>query len=233
MIVDTFEQPLRDLGLTPGNYQALRVLPLIHVAWADGKLTEEEKRQVLEFSRTNLGLDIETMQLVHHWLERPPSHECVRNGVSLLRRAADAVDEVDFGCDELLRTLWEAETLTRRAAFMSGAPYEPSVQDQMALLELAELLGIDSGTPWIRLLQDLGGQDEVAATLGGSVEEPADKPARGEPTAKSAREEPLERPERENRAKTSREDRTRNWRAAVSLHRSSEPDLTDERRRID
>jgi hypothetical protein len=230
MIIDTFEQPLRDLGLTPRNYQALRVLPLIHVAWADGKLTEEEKRQVLEFSRTSLGLDIETMQLVHHWLERPPSHESVRNGVSLLRRAAHAIDEVDFGCDELLSTLWEAETLTRRAAFMSGAPYEPSVQDQMALLELAELLGIDSGTPWIGMLRDLGGQDEVAATLGGSIEleRPADRASLDAPADAAEREQRADRASLDAPADraSSREDRAKNWRAAVIRHRASVPDLS-------
>ncbi len=201
MLVDTFEQPLKDLGLTPRNYPALRVLPLIHVAWADGKLTEQEKQQILEFSRTKLGLEVDAMQLVHHWLEQPPSRDCIRNGVRLLRRAANAIDETDFGTDELLSTLWDAETLTRHAAFVSGTPYEPSREDQMALLELAEMLEIASGKPWMSVLRDLGGDEEVAATLGNP----------GEPDA------PSERP--------SREDRARRWRTALRLEPTSKPDV--------
>lgn len=205
MIIDTFEQPLKELGLTPRNYQALRVLPLIHVAWADGELTEQERQHVLGFARTDLGLDIETMQLVHRWLEQPPSKDCIRNGVQLLRRAANAVDEVDFGNDELLTTLWEAETLTRQAARLAGAPYEPSLENQMALLELAESLGVDSGTPWLRLLRELGGDEEVAATLGEPV------------------------PETTQTERPSREDRARRWYTALRTHHASDPDRAGER----
>jgi tellurite resistance protein len=205
MIIDTFEQPLKELGLTPRNYQALRVLPLIHVAWADGEVTDEERQHVLGFARTKLGLESEAMQLIHRWLEQPPSKDCIRNGVRLLRRAAKAVDEVDFGNDELLSTLWEAETLTRRAARLAGAPYEPSLENQMALLELAEVLGVDSGTPWVRLLRDLGGDEEVAETLGGPVEE----------TTQTER--------------SSREDRARRWYTALRLHQASESEVPGER----
>jgi hypothetical protein len=38
------ERTLSDLGLKPQTYRALMLLPLVYVAWADGKMDHVESR---------------------------------------------------------------------------------------------------------------------------------------------------------------------------------------------
>lgn len=197
MYRDTLEAPLKQLGLGPNNFHALRVLPLLYVAWANQHLDELEREQILSTARNRLELNSEAMQLVHHWLEAPPSEDLIRSGVACLKRAAAAPDQPDFGTDELLHILWDAETMTRRAALQTGVPYQPSQSQHDALLELAELMGLDSGTPWLSMLMELGGKSEVEQTL----------------SAESERERPAP-------SSSTRQDRLRRWRTAYRLHTS-------------
>lgn len=196
MYQDKLEKPLADLGLTAENFHALRLLPLLYVAWSNQRMTDVERRQVLDVARNKLELGSSAMQLVHHWLEAPPSDALVRKGVACLKRLAQAPDQPDFGPDELLQTLWQAETMTRRVALLTGVPYQPSAEQHDALFELAELMGVDHGVTWLDLLSELGGRGEVTRTLNRSKAEP-------------------ERP-----APRSREDRLRRWRTALRLEGS-------------
>ena len=41
------ERTLSDLGLKPQTYRALMLLPLVYVAWADGKMDHVESRHIL------------------------------------------------------------------------------------------------------------------------------------------------------------------------------------------
>lgn len=165
MYRDTLEAPLARLGLTPNNFHALRVLPLLYVAWSNGKLDDLEREQILTFARADLELNGEAMRLIHQWLTSPPSDETVREGVACLNQLAQAPDQPDLGHDELLQTLWEAETMTRRVAILTGQPYAPSPKQQDALLSLAESMGIDYGVSWFCLLSQLGGEGEVRRTF--------------------------------------------------------------------
>jgi len=137
------------------------------------------------------------MRLVHHWLSSPPTKELVRGGVACLRSAAIAADQPDFGTDDLLHMLWDAESMTRKAAILSGKPYQVSEQQHDALLELAQLLQVDSGVPWLDLLMELGGRPEAEHTLPKDAQVETRQPV---PSAGG--------------------DRLRRWRTALRLHAS-------------
>jgi hypothetical protein len=65
---------LRDLGVAPETLAALGVVPLVAVAWADGRLEERERRAVLagaEAAGVEPGSPAHT--LFEGWLEAPPS----------------------------------------------------------------------------------------------------------------------------------------------------------------
>ncbi len=205
MYRDTLEKPLAELGLTPQNFHALRLLPLLYVAWANGRISHIERDQVLRAAREQLELGAEAMQLVDRWLRQPPSDRVIREGIACLRRAAAAPDQPDFGSDDLLHILWDAERLTRRAAILTGRPYEPSPEQHDALLELADLMQLDEGVPWLDLLEELGGTSEVWHTL--------PKTARGP---------------KPNASERSRGDRVRRWRTAFRLDRSHSGNIAPE-----
>lgn len=199
MYRDFLEAPLAKLGLTPNNFHALRVLPLLYVAWSNGELDALEREQILAFARTGLELNGEAMRLIHEWLTSPPSDETVREGVACLNRLAQAPDQPDLGHDELLQTLWAAETMTRRVAILTGQPYDPSPEQQDALLTLAESMAIDYGVSWFDLLSQLGGEGEVRRTFPeGSQQSRPSKP------------------------KPSNRDRLRRWRAALRAESSGD-----------
>lgn len=224
MLIEKFAEPLRDLGLTPRNYEAIRVLPLVFVAWADHQLEEVERSCVLEFAHEKLQLNADALRLVEGWLSHPPSATSVQSGLSFLRKAADAPDELDFGTDEVLQLLWEAESLTRQVALLSGTPYDPPIEQQAATLELAETLGVDTGMPWLAMLRELGGSNEIDATLKDSTSnevaasQPASKQVTASPLASSqvAASRPTSAQGAPDEAvNTLAAERARRWRAAL------------------
>lgn len=194
MYHDVMEAPLSRLGLTPNNFHALRVLPLLYVAWSNGKIGEIERDQILAFARTELDLNSDAMRLIHQWLNSPPSDRTMREGIACLNRLAQAPDQPDLGHDELLQTLWAAEAMTRRVAILTGQAYEPSPEQQDALLILAEKLGIDYGVSWFELLSQLGGDGEVRRTFPEKAQ--VSRPSKPAP---------------------SNQDRLRRWRTALRL----------------
>jgi len=63
-------------GVSPATLPALRLFPLIAVAWADGRLEPNERETVLE-AATKHGLDRESAsgKIIASWLETNPSAE--------------------------------------------------------------------------------------------------------------------------------------------------------------
>jgi hypothetical protein len=66
---------LAGLGIRAETLPALTLLPLVEVAWADGKLETRERDAVLEGAEsTGIGTDTPSHGLLRLWLEdRPPS----------------------------------------------------------------------------------------------------------------------------------------------------------------
>ncbi len=67
---------LAQLGAEPETLIAFTLIPVIAVAWADGKLEEKEAVAILDVSH-EAGLDERTpgRRLLEHWLEEPPPRE--------------------------------------------------------------------------------------------------------------------------------------------------------------
>jgi hypothetical protein len=64
------------LGVTPGTFAALRVFPLVAVAWGDGSLDSAEQTTIQSLASTHLKLDQgPASQLLKSWLEKKPSSD--------------------------------------------------------------------------------------------------------------------------------------------------------------
>jgi hypothetical protein len=61
------------LGIGPETAMALRLIPLVFVAWADGSIDEREREAIMR-AATEQGLAAEDMvrQMLKRWLERRP-----------------------------------------------------------------------------------------------------------------------------------------------------------------
>jgi hypothetical protein len=67
-------QKLVELDIRPEIVASLAMVPLIAVAWADGKIDEEEKAAVLEAAGESfVSKDSPDFSLLQQWMERKPS----------------------------------------------------------------------------------------------------------------------------------------------------------------
>jgi len=67
---------LMELGIGPGTVLALSLVPLMAVAWADGKLDEREREAVLKAAeQRGVAPDSPGRQLLESWLTRAPDPE--------------------------------------------------------------------------------------------------------------------------------------------------------------
>jgi uncharacterized tellurite resistance protein B-like protein len=97
-IVDRIEQ----LGLSGDSARILDVLPLIHVAWADGRVQKEERAAVLAvLERRGISPNSDACLLVEALLEKRPSETFLAQSLALVRdlagrSGAETADIVDL-----------------------------------------------------------------------------------------------------------------------------------------
>ncbi len=69
-------EAIRKLGVSAPTFAALRLFPIVAVAWADGTLEASEREKVEELiAKHAIDKGSPAMSLLHSWLERKPSSE--------------------------------------------------------------------------------------------------------------------------------------------------------------
>jgi hypothetical protein len=148
------EHALRDLGLEPADYRLLELLPLVHVAWADGAIEGVEREKIIALGEARYAMSERGRYVLDHWLAERPSHEYVERGLGELRRLASAPDEILIDHSDLRAILERCELIAQTA------PAEESLQavtpeQEAAVAELARLLQVDHGLSWSELLREV------------------------------------------------------------------------------
>ena len=149
------EETLATLGLKRSSYRALMLLPLVYVAWADGKLEHVEVERILEFAQARLHLTPDTMAVLERWLHEPPSASYVEQGLQGLLGIALREDMLDVDVDELPDLVVHAEAIARATADAFEDPTAVTPEEELALGEIARLLEVDGGATWKRVLDSL------------------------------------------------------------------------------
>jgi len=97
-------EAIRKLGVTPHSFTALRVFPLVAVAWADGTLDETERVTVNTLASTHFVLkQCPAGQLLEKWLETKPTAEMFNAWESYAKTLVTALSAHE--ADELKKTL--------------------------------------------------------------------------------------------------------------------------------
>ncbi len=68
---DAVLDKLAETGIGGESFAAMSLAPLVLVAWADGKIDEEERRAVMSAARSE-GIDAVCLELLEDWLSRSP-----------------------------------------------------------------------------------------------------------------------------------------------------------------
>ena len=152
---EELEKTLTSLGLKRSSYRALMLLPLIYVAWADGKIEHCELTRILAFAQARLHLTPETTTVLERWLHEAPSQSYVEQGLQGLLGVALREDMLDVEVDELPDLVMHAEAIARATADAFDDPNAVTPEEETALAEIARLLEVDGGATWRRVLDSL------------------------------------------------------------------------------
>lgn len=161
MLRDKLRSSLRHLGINDSNYKVLKLLPLVYVAWADGRIEPEQEERLLDLAHNHFQIGRDGERLLKRWIAERPTKEYIREGLHDILLLAHAPDDWTFEVDELQGLLAHAEAIARTTADAMDAPTAVDASEEEALLEIARELGVDDGSTWARLMKDLREEREA------------------------------------------------------------------------
>ncbi|MBK8466947.1 MAG: TerB family tellurite resistance protein [Chloracidobacterium sp.] len=92
--LDTKESQLNSKTEKNGISDHLKLLPLVKVAWADGRITKRERQMIFD-SLFDLGVDPsdENLNQLLHWLELSPKEDFFQESLEKLRAGLETLDD--------------------------------------------------------------------------------------------------------------------------------------------
>jgi len=152
---DRLKRSLAHLGIRAEDYRVLKLLPLIYVAWADGKMESVKNERIHYFAAREYDLSAAAVAVLDRWLTERPTHEYIQEGLRDIYRLAKASDDMELDFSELPALLSYAEGIARSTAQAMDQPTAVSPGADRALEEIARELHIDHGESWGKLLSEL------------------------------------------------------------------------------
>jgi hypothetical protein len=149
------KRSLDRLGIAPGDYRVLKLLPLIYVAWADGKMDRVKHERIHAFAAREYDLSAAGVAVLERWLTERPSHAYIAEGLHDIFLLATAEDDLEVDFSELPGLLAYAESIAGNTASALNQPEAGSSNAERALEEVARELHIDHGESWAKLLDEL------------------------------------------------------------------------------
>jgi hypothetical protein len=99
-------QELEALGFTPETVSLLPLVPIVEVAWAEGGISDEERRLIGQFARERgIAPGTPADEKLAAWLRTQPSEEVFARARRLIRAMLDdrSAPGADPRIDELIR----------------------------------------------------------------------------------------------------------------------------------
>jgi len=155
MLRDRLRSSLRRLGIKNSNYKVLKLLPLVHVAWADGQIEPAQEQRLLDLAHNHFEIGEEGEALLRQWIRERPSKEYVQEGLRDILLLAKAPDDWTFDVEELPVLLAHAEAIARTTADAMDAPTAVDAREEEALRFIAREFGMDDGESWARVISEL------------------------------------------------------------------------------
>jgi cytochrome P450 len=144
---------LDELGVDRDNYRVLALLPLVYMAWADGKVQRSERSLIHRVAKLNGWLGDDGDSLLIQWLDEPPTEDYVASGLEVLRSLAGSVPSSEDSVESLLAYCREVATA---AGSLFGERAPVTEEETRALSEIADALGVENVARW----RDISGEDD-------------------------------------------------------------------------
>lgn len=143
------------LGIPARDYRVLKLLPLIYVAWADGKMEHVKRERIEYYAAGEYDLSPAGAAVLTGWLTKRPTHAYIAEGLHDIYSLALADDDTEVNFSELPALLSYAEAIARSTARALDQPAAVSADADRVLEEIARELHIDHGESWAKLLDEL------------------------------------------------------------------------------
>jgi tellurite resistance protein len=155
MQIAAVKRGLLALGIDPDDYQVLKLLPLVFVAWADGTMEPIERERLMSLARNHFRVSESGVTVLEDWIQWPPSLSYVRRGMRHLLALALAPEELELELEDLRDLLGQAEAIARTTSVAPDSPFAVGPEEERALAEIAHTLHVDNGMSWASLLREL------------------------------------------------------------------------------
>ena len=155
MLRDRMRMTLRHLGINASNYKVLKLLPLVYVAWASGKISPVQEGRLVDLAHNHFAIGEAGERILRAWILQRPDADYFKEGLHDILRLAYAPDEWEFDVDELKGLLAHAEAIARTTAEALDAPTSVTESEELALADIARELGVNDGESWGALLREL------------------------------------------------------------------------------
>jgi hypothetical protein len=147
---------LSALGITPENHRVLMLLPLVYVAWADGKMEDVEIEKIDEIAKARFYFNKSAIDILDGWLKERPTQAYFDEGLQDLFLLAQTEDgDPLVHPEELYDLLAHATAIARASGRALDARSNVVPEEEGALTEISKALGIDNGLSWRKLLDEL------------------------------------------------------------------------------
>lgn len=147
---------MKELGVDKDAYRVLGLLPLVYVAWSDGKVQDAERTMILRAAGEMGWLEGGGAATLDRWLTTAPSEDHVKLGIRLLNHLAGESREDGVGADLSETSLSLLLVFCRNVAQSAGGFFgfgEPvSDHEDNALANIAEALDIRHAKKWHELV---------------------------------------------------------------------------------
>lgn len=130
---------LEELGFTPDTLSLLPLVPVIQVAWAEGGVSDAERKLILQLARSRgLAPGSAADRQLAEWLDRRPARDVFTRATRLIRAMLDHASEThtDLTVDDLIRY---CENIASASGGMLGIG-RISAEERATLAQIAEAL---------------------------------------------------------------------------------------------
>jgi hypothetical protein len=141
---------LAELKIPRENYRLVMMLPMVYVAWADGRIQAAERKLILQIAEDRGLLESGGRETLEQWLSVAPSTARLQTDLAILNELCSSHsktdDDFDADCSQLLVAY--CQDVADAAGGMLGLKSARNESEQAALKLIATALDIKSARNW-------------------------------------------------------------------------------------
>jgi len=150
MSQEELNEELQQLGIDEGSYKMVALLPLVHVAWADGAVQASERTLILKIADKRGFADEAGAKVLESWLKDQPSPYFLHRGRKVLEELYDRQSGIGAEIDKafLEDLLAFCEGVADSAGGVFGLFGRVANEEKEAISKIAGALRVDPSKRW-------------------------------------------------------------------------------------